>query len=75
MPQPRKRKDYTAVTVPFAATQSAETPAIREWAHPAVWTDRMLNTLEVGVKGGKWHTLIDKVFDKRNLSGFQPARC
>ena len=68
MPQPRKRKDYTAVTVPFAATQSAETPAIREWAHPAVWTDRMLNTLEVGVKGGKWHTLIDKVFDKRNLS-------
>jgi RNA-directed DNA polymerase len=27
----------------------------------------MLNTLEVGVRGGKWHTLIDKVFDKRNL--------
>ena len=27
----------------------------------------MLDTLKVGVRGGKWHTLIDKVFDKRNL--------
>jgi RNA-directed DNA polymerase len=27
----------------------------------------MLDTLNVGVRGGKWHTLIDKVFDKRNL--------
>jgi RNA-directed DNA polymerase len=27
----------------------------------------MLATLETGVKGGKWHTLIDKVWDPRNL--------
>lgn len=27
----------------------------------------MLATLETEVKGGKWHTLIDKVFDQRNL--------
>jgi RNA-directed DNA polymerase len=27
----------------------------------------MLETLATGVKGGKWHTLIDKVFDRRNL--------
>lgn len=27
----------------------------------------MLATLAQGVKGGKWHTLIDKVFDQRNL--------
>jgi RNA-directed DNA polymerase len=27
----------------------------------------MLDTLKVGVRGGKWHTLIDKVFSKRNL--------
>jgi RNA-directed DNA polymerase len=32
-----------------------------------VWTERMLATLETGVRGGKWHTLIDKVFDQRNL--------
>ena len=68
MYEPRKRKDYTPVTVPFAATQIGEPPEISELAHPRVWTDRMLNTLTVGVKGGKWHTLIDKVFDQRNLS-------
>jgi RNA-directed DNA polymerase len=27
----------------------------------------MLTALEEGVKGGKWHTLIDKVFSERNL--------
>jgi RNA-directed DNA polymerase len=27
----------------------------------------MLDTLKVGVRGGKWHTLIDKVFAKLNL--------
>jgi RNA-directed DNA polymerase len=32
-----------------------------------VWTERMLATLDRGVRGGKWHTLIDKVLDKRNL--------
>jgi len=67
MTKPRKRKDYIPVTVPFAATQTGETPGIPAWAHSAVWTDRMLDTLNVGVRGGKWHTLIDKVFDKRNL--------
>jgi len=32
-----------------------------------VWTERMLETLERGVKGGKWFALIDKVYDPRNL--------
>jgi RNA-directed DNA polymerase len=27
----------------------------------------MLATLDTGVRGGKWHTLIDKVYDRRNL--------
>jgi RNA-directed DNA polymerase len=27
----------------------------------------MLATLETGVRGGKWHTLIDKVYSQRNL--------
>jgi len=67
MTKPRKRKDYTPVTVPFSATQTGESPEISDWAHPVVWTERMLDTLKVGVRGGKWHTLIDKVFDKRNL--------
>ncbi len=32
------------------------------WANRSVWTERMLTALETGVKGGRWHTLIDKVF-------------
>ena len=31
-------------------------------AEPAVWTERMLAALEQGVKGGKWYSLIDKVY-------------
>lgn len=67
MGQPRKRKDNTPTTVPFAATPAGEPPEISAWAHPAVWTKRMLDTLKVGVRGGKWHTLIDKVYAKLNL--------
>ena len=34
---------------------------------PCVWTERMLTTLEQGVRGGRWHTLIDKVYTPLNL--------
>lgn len=71
--QPAKQRDYIPVTVPFSATLTGETSdfvprSIDQWAHRAVWTDRMLATLlENKVRGGKWHTLIDKVFSKLNL--------
>lgn len=39
-----------------------------EWVEPSVWTDRMLEALGTGVKGGKWYSLMDKVCDLRNLS-------
>jgi RNA-directed DNA polymerase len=32
-----------------------------------VWTDRMLAALENGVKGGKWFSLMDKVYAPRTL--------
>jgi len=32
-----------------------------------VWTEHMLETLERGVKGGKWHSLIDKVYQETSL--------
>lgn len=61
------RREQQPTTVPFAATPAGEPPSVKEWANPCVWTDRMLATLETGVRGGKWHTLIDKVFAERNL--------
>lgn len=55
------------VTVPFSATPRGEPPEISEWAQSLVWTDRMLTILREGVRGGKWHTLIDKVYSPDNL--------
>jgi RNA-directed DNA polymerase len=37
------------------------------WVERSVWSERMLQTLETGVKGGKWFSLIDKVWKKNNL--------
>lgn len=37
------------------------------WVKPEVWTDRMLEALENGVKGGRWFSLMDKVYARRNL--------
>lgn len=45
------------------------------WTEPAVWTPQMLKTLERGVKGGKWFSLIDKVYSERNLrAAFQKVK-
>jgi RNA-directed DNA polymerase len=39
-----------------------------EWTEPSVWTERMLDALERGVKGGKWYSLIDKVYAQETLA-------
>lgn len=63
-----KSKDPLPIRVPFAATPTGETLRIDQWAQHVVWTDRMLETLlENKVRGGKWHTLIDKVYAPLNL--------
>ena len=36
-------------------------PRTWTWVAASVWTDRMLAALGNGVRGGKWHSLIDKV--------------
>lgn len=57
----KRREEDIPATVPFAAIPAGETPGIDEWAHRAVWTDRMLATLlENKVRGGRWHALIDR---------------
>jgi RNA-directed DNA polymerase len=49
------------------ATQAGEVRARWAWTEAAVWTERMLTALEQGVKGGKWFSLIDKVYRSANL--------
>ena len=49
------------------AKQGREVPPKWAWTEASVWTERMLETLERGVKGGQWFSLIDKVWKRENL--------
>jgi len=49
------------------AKQAGETRNRWEWVDPEIWTDRMLAALVKGVKGGKWFSLIDKVYTPEAL--------
>jgi RNA-directed DNA polymerase len=53
--------------VPERATQAREIPCRWAWVEPSVWTARMLTALEEGVRGGKWYSLMDKVYALANL--------
>jgi RNA-directed DNA polymerase len=49
------------------AKQGREVAPHWAWTEAAVWNERMLATLERGIKGGKWFSLIDKVWKMENL--------
>lgn len=49
------------------AKQGREVAPPWEWTEASVWTERMLAALERGVKGGKWFSLMDKVWKMANL--------
>jgi RNA-directed DNA polymerase len=63
-----KPTDLKPATVPFGATPAGQPPTLEEWVNRQVWTDRMLDALRNGVRGGKWHTLYDKVYNRTNLT-------
>jgi RNA-directed DNA polymerase len=57
------------------AIRAVEIHARWAWVEPSVWTERMLTALEEGVKGGKWFSLMDKVYAPKNLyAAFQQVR-
>ena len=45
----------------------SDDPRMWSWVEATVWTDRMLAALGNGVRGGKWHSLIDKVYAPQTL--------
>lgn len=61
------RPETKPAPVPERAKQAGESHARWSWVEPSVWTERMLSALETGVKGGKWYSLIDKVYASENL--------
>jgi RNA-directed DNA polymerase len=56
-------------TVLETAKQEADAQDPRQWGwvEASVWTERMLAALSDGVKGGKWFSLMDKVYARRTL--------
>ncbi len=59
-----------ASSVPATAIRDASAPGccVQQKIAPAsIWTDAMLAALKSGVKGGKWHSLIDKVYRLETL--------
>lgn len=69
MSVPMQLKIDFASPVPKVAKQEAEACSSGKWAwvEAAVWTERMLAALDNGVKGGKWFSLIDKVYNPATL--------
>ena len=63
-----KQSESEAPGVPKAATQGAQAQG-RDWSwvEACVWNERMLAALDNGVKGGKWFSLIDKVYRPATL--------
>lgn len=63
-------KETTEQEQPRAVRELERGGEIRErwkWVEATVWTERMLTALEEGVKGGKWHSLFDKVYRQESL--------
>ncbi len=54
--------------VPEGARQGGEIRARWAWVEPTVWSERMLEVLDEGVKGGVWYSLINKVYASRTLA-------
>jgi hypothetical protein len=51
----------TASAVPARATRGAE-HRDWSWVEASIWTERMVSALVNGVKGGRWYSLMDKVY-------------
>jgi len=54
--------EHKPAVVPETTKQAGEAEPTRwDWVERSVWTERMLEALERGVKGNVWFSLIDKV--------------
>lgn len=57
-------------TKPVAVLETAKQTGearLLNWVERSIWTERMLETLARGVKGGVWFSLIDKVYRTATL--------
>lgn len=57
----------TAPAVPNGAKQGAEAAGI-PGVEASIWTERMVSALVNGVEGGKWFSLMDKIYAPKTLA-------
>ena len=62
-----RSEEQVSASVSDKTKQAGEVRARWAWTEPQAWTERMLTTLEQGVKGGKWFSLVDKVYSPAAL--------
>lgn len=67
MEKTRKEQQQPLFAVSGRTKRERDVDARWAWTEPAVWTERMVDALERGVQGGKWHSLIDKVYAEKTL--------
>ena len=60
--------DMSGAMLRMDAKQGAEARPMIAGAEAGVWTERMLSALASGVKGGKWFSLMDKVYAPKTLA-------
>jgi RNA-directed DNA polymerase len=58
---------FDPAVVPERASLAGAVRTRWAWSAPEVWTEPMLMALERGVRGGRWFTLIDKVYARPTL--------
>jgi RNA-directed DNA polymerase len=63
----QEQNEKESARVSKTTKQAGEIRARWAWVEATVWTERMLETLGKGVKGGKWFSLMDKVYRTRTL--------
>ena len=56
------RPPVTVLGIQSTGKRTGEARHQQPRAEPTVWTARMLATLAQGVRGGRWHSLIDKLY-------------
>ena len=59
--------EEAATVTPGSKHAALSRPEDWDWVYRSIWTERMLAALGNGVRGGKWFSLIDKVYRPTTL--------
>lgn len=64
----QRQEQHRECRLGLSEVQKRERPRDWSWVEAAVWTERMVAALENGVQGGRWYSLMDKVYAPATLA-------